>query len=384
MAMEKLPKYRRHRASGQAAVVLGGVWHYLGAHGTPESRERYDRLVSQWLAGGRKRRVGPCDGLTVRAVLNAYLSHAEGLVSASQLDRIRRAARPAVELYGPTPAAGFRGRALKEVRSAYVSAGHNRRHCNQLTNCLKRAWRWALSEELVPADGAQSVLAVAALAPGESAAPEPGAVRPVPVAAVEATLPFLPPTVADMVRVQLYSATRPGEVCRLRGDELDRSMGGLWVWRPALHKTARLGHPRQVFLGPKAIGIVAERLDAAKGGYLFSPARDREARFAAMRAARKTPVQPSQQNRKKARPRKAPGERYLRTSYCHAVARGCKKAGVAPWHPLMLRHTAATLLVEAYGWEVARVYLGHRHVNTTRIYAAEDLAKVERAAREFG
>src|SRR4029077_5725084 len=47
---------------------------------------------------------------------------------------------------------------------------------------------------------------------------------------------------------------------------------------------------------------------------------------AALRASRKTRVQPSQQNRRKKKPRRAPRERYDVTSYAHAIDRGCDRA----------------------------------------------------------
>ena len=42
------PKYRKHKASGQALVTLNGRDFYLGPHGSPESRADYDRLVAEW------------------------------------------------------------------------------------------------------------------------------------------------------------------------------------------------------------------------------------------------------------------------------------------------------------------------------------------------
>ena len=50
---QSLPKYRKHRASGQAVVNLAGRDHYLGPHGTQTSRREYDRLVGEWMAQGR-------------------------------------------------------------------------------------------------------------------------------------------------------------------------------------------------------------------------------------------------------------------------------------------------------------------------------------------
>ena len=48
-----LPKYRKHRASGQAIVTLSGVDHYLGPHGTKISKRQYDRLMAEWLENDR-------------------------------------------------------------------------------------------------------------------------------------------------------------------------------------------------------------------------------------------------------------------------------------------------------------------------------------------
>ncbi len=93
------------------------------------------------------------------------------------------------------------------------------------------------------------------------------------------------------------------------------------------------------------------------------------------RAARKTPVPPSQKDRSRKAPGRPPEERYVPRTYLHAVRYGCKKAGVAPWHPPQLRHSAATRLRKEYGIEVARVVLGHASALTTEIYAEADRQK---------
>src|SRR5262245_57765450 len=48
------PKYRKHKASGQAVVTLSGQDFYLGPHGTAVSRQEYDRVVCEWLARSRR------------------------------------------------------------------------------------------------------------------------------------------------------------------------------------------------------------------------------------------------------------------------------------------------------------------------------------------
>ena len=50
---DRIPKYSKHKASGQAVVTLDGKDFYLGTHGSKVSRTEYDQLVSEWQANGR-------------------------------------------------------------------------------------------------------------------------------------------------------------------------------------------------------------------------------------------------------------------------------------------------------------------------------------------
>jgi len=76
-----LPSYRLHKSSGQAVVTLDGHDYYLGLHGTPTSRARYDRLIAEWLAGNRSLpptvASSDANGLTVSEVLAGFWRHAE-------------------------------------------------------------------------------------------------------------------------------------------------------------------------------------------------------------------------------------------------------------------------------------------------------------------
>src|SRR5687768_15282969 len=74
-----LPKYRLHRASGQAVVTLQGRDHYLGPYGSEGSYRARDSLVSQWLAQGRSipEPVAPPVILTVNDLVARYWSFAK-------------------------------------------------------------------------------------------------------------------------------------------------------------------------------------------------------------------------------------------------------------------------------------------------------------------
>ena len=65
---DRLPKYRKHRASGQAVVTLNGVDHYLGPYGSKASHVEYDRLIGEWIARGRMPATGVNDTTIVELI----------------------------------------------------------------------------------------------------------------------------------------------------------------------------------------------------------------------------------------------------------------------------------------------------------------------------
>src|SRR5262245_30713784 len=71
------PSYRLHRPSGQAVVTLSGKDHYLGKHGSKESRAAYDRLVGRWQANGRQLIAQGGADLTIAELVLAFWRHAE-------------------------------------------------------------------------------------------------------------------------------------------------------------------------------------------------------------------------------------------------------------------------------------------------------------------
>jgi hypothetical protein len=63
-----------HRPTGQARVRIDGHDSYLGPHGSRESRDRYDELVSEWLASNDDR---TRFALTIDELSLLFLEHAK-------------------------------------------------------------------------------------------------------------------------------------------------------------------------------------------------------------------------------------------------------------------------------------------------------------------
>ena len=155
---KRLPKYRHHKPSGQAVVTLDGHDYYLGKWQTPESKAEYDRLIAEWLAGGRQmpRRQGEVSaGLSLNEVILAYWKHTEAYyrhpdgTPTSEADNIRLALRPLKRLYGHT-AADFDSLGLEAVRAEMIRAGHCRNRVNKDVSRVRRLFRWAAARILVP------------------------------------------------------------------------------------------------------------------------------------------------------------------------------------------------------------------------------------------
>jgi integrase len=425
-----VPTYRLHKQSGQAIVTLpdglGGRRDVLlGKHGTPESRLEYSRIIANWDANGRR---SPPDhlkanDLLVNEVMILYMTHVEGYyrhpdgTQTSEVENIKKAFRQLRTLYGHTIAGEFDSRALEAVRGQMIRFGLCRNRINKDVARIKRMFKWAGAKKLISSSVWSDLQTLEGLRAGRTAAKETLPVLPVARSVVEATLSHLSPVVADMVSLQLETGMRPGEVVIMRAIDINLT-GPIWLYYPCKHKNQHRGLERVVPIGPKAQEIVRRRLKTDMEAYLFSP-RDSIAMFRArQRRDRKTPVQPSQRDRKKRKPSRQPGSRYTVSSYDTAIAEACKRAFPPPahlgprdgetkkawmarvsdaekealrawwkahcWHPHRLRHLRALELKREVGLDAARAVLGHKCPAITEHYATLDIAKASEVMLKLG
>ena len=267
---QSVPKYSLHRASGQAVVTIQGKDHYLGPHGTKASKLEYDRLVGEWLAAGRPALPSPeSRQITVAEVVLAFLKHARQYYlkngePTGTADNYLPAAALLKERYGRTLAVEFGPLALKALIAKMVQAGQSRRYVNDNAQRIKRIFRWAASEELVPPTVPQALPTVEGLRKGHSQARETEPITPIDDAIVDATVPHLSPIVADMIRLQRLTGARPGEICQLRSCDVDRA-GDVWRYIPREHKTEHHGHQRVICIGPRAQTVLLPYIVIAEG-----------------------------------------------------------------------------------------------------------------------
>jgi integrase len=151
---------------------------------------------------------------------------------------IRLAIRPLRQIYGHTPARDFGPLGFKAVRKAMIDAGLCRSEINRRVGRIVLAFKWAVSEEIVPPSVHQALQAVNGLRRGRADVRESEPVKPVPDALVDTLRPHVSRQVWAMVELQCLAGMRPGEVVTMRTIDVD-TLGRVWVYIPETHKYAQ-------------------------------------------------------------------------------------------------------------------------------------------------
>lgn len=365
-----LPLLRFHAKTKQFYVWISHLKKRLYLGSDPDrARMKY----AEFLAGREEKRKPCVQSTTVSQATKLYLDYAKiRYPDPREYNRVKISLAKVNELFGTQPVSHFKAKALRDVRTRLLSSGkvaRSRNYVNKLVRVIQGVWRWLGSEEMVPAECVMSIRGLTPLRNGEGGK-ERLPVEPPPPADVEATIAKCPALVARMLRFQLLTGVRPGEVCQLRWEEISiepdkpvrlpgssyRKVSAIrcgetvvWICAPSKHKTLKRGKTRAIAIGPKAQAIAGEPQES---GIVFLT-RQKTA--------------------------------YRVDSYCHAITRACAAASVDSWHPNQLRHARATDLAEQFDASTAAAVLGHAANSTaTNIYVEQATRKAANAAAQTG
>lgn len=377
----RVPSLRLHKASGQMIVVLSGKAVYCGKPDDPAVEQRYHQAVAEWLAAGKFLAADPTT-IAIKELVARFWHYAEDYYRTEtdfrnkELEQFRLAFRPLKELYAETPATQFGPRALKAVQRRMVEMGWCRPYINKQINRIRHAFKWAVSDELIPGSVLHGLQSVPGLKRGRTDAREPKAVKPAPMNMVVAIKPFVSRQVWTMVQLQLLTAARPGEICRMQPCDIDRGVNRddghdddyfcfigdhaksgddskvlkatftraaedgkrIWVYQLEHHKTAHHGFNKKIWIGPRAQQVLAPFLLRDPEAHCFSPTESMAEWRQRGSENRKTPAGQgnSPGTNRKDKPRWTPGQRYTTSTYRLAIARACDQAFPPP-EPLAQR-----------------------------------------------
>jgi integrase len=375
---------------------------------TADNLQLAREIVWSWLKQAQAS--GPV--MTVADLVAAYLAHAavyyrrKDGTPTGERDNIDHATRLLVALHGRLAADALDSGHLKQLQTAMIEADLSRSTINKRINIIKRMYRWAVPEKLVPASSGAAVCATLSLRLGRTAAREPRQIQPADAASVDATIACLPLRLWRMVMVHRLAGLRSTELCIMRPCDIDRT-ADVWIYTPAWSKEEHIGQPRIIPLGPAVQELLRPLLSRPADAYCFTPAEAMTERYQAMRLARQSAVQPSQRNRRRKSVQESYGPRYDRRSYYQAVRRGWLAARATIralersaegcgdkinsgaswlvwWTPHSLRRAFLNRVRGIFGPDSARASGGHSSLDATEIYLERDLEAAKAVARQIG
>ena len=246
---------------------------YLGLYGSPESHEAYARFVAE-------RRLRPDlvvprgeSNVAVKELAATFLDHAKATFAKPNYIHFRTVILEFLtKFYGNTPVDEFKPSSLKTIRSELIQAigkDGKPRYCrgtiNDHVRRITRIFHWGVGEELVKADTWAVLQAVKPLPEGHEGTFESPAREDVSDDVILRTLPFLPPVLQAMVKVQRLTGCRPGEIFNMRVGEIDRNADSdLWLYPPE-------NFPRRLTVAETSFYGIRRRLRI--GRIIVSPSR---------------------------------------------------------------------------------------------------------------
>jgi integrase len=369
----RIPKLCHHKSTGRGYVTdprTKKEEYFRAPHGTVECAAEYQAWVARFAAGqGLVLSLSPPahEGVTVASLVGDYLAFAAGYYRkhgrrTSEVLTLRQALAPLGDLFATRPVAAIGPADLKAVRQAMLGKGWAREHANEQVGRVRRCFRWGVEMELVPGTVLLALDAVAPLKKGRTQAREAEPVEPVPRDRVWATLPHLTPLIRSLVLLHWHSGCRAEDAVLMRPCDLGPvEADGLRLYTPWTHKTEHLDRSsHEVWLNGPAQEAMAPLLAAtAPDAWLFpSRGRGRNHRYRGHVTV---------------------------SGYRQALETACAKAGVVPhFFPLQIRHSFLTAARERFSLDAAQAAGGHKHADTTAIYAAVSRDLARKVAREMG
>lgn len=268
----------------------------------------------------------------------------------AELSGIRTASAAAVAVLGRRARAEADPTRWELVQQKLAADGKTRQTVAKYMKHVLKMHKWAAYQGWISESIAQRMAYLPGLPDDVCREAEP--IRPVSDESVSAVADAAKGRIRWMIRIQRLIGCRPGELCRMRWDDIQKRNGN-WHWRPRKHKTKRRRKNKLYVIGPRARQLLEEweahrRTDSP---YVFTVKSGR-------------PVS--------------------RNHYRDAILAICDRIGIERWNPNQIRHTRATEVSEKYGAMAEAASLQHTAKVAQLVYVERDLKLAERVANEIG
>ncbi|MCL2709942.1 MAG: tyrosine-type recombinase/integrase [Planctomycetaceae bacterium] len=372
-----------YRDKNTAVSKHKGQRIYHGVWGSPEADKSYKRFIANLALEENHvlpKRMDKETDVLVSELAAGFLEVYESRMHKSDYRHYKQAVRHLADAYGEFAVNEFSPKKLKTVRARMVKSGLCRDIVNRYTGFIKRIFAWGVEEELVNATVSHALLVVKSLREGEEGAFDYPEREAVSFHVVEKTLPFPLPVYQAFFRILKMTGARPSEICKMRVGDIDKTETDHWTFSPVNHKTARHNKRRVIVFGAQEQAVLLPYLEGKDSDRaVFSPkdaVRERKERD---RAARVTPLSPSQIARDKHRQKYPKAENHehfdtetlgkaLKSVIIEANRHLPDEEKIPHWTLYQLRHAAITELVILFGEEKAAMMTGTSVAMVRRIY----------------
>jgi len=376
---------------GTAFVRINGKRIYLGKFDSLEARRNYARHIAEWASPHTAQET--IGSSTVDTLTIAFLDYAQKSGN-SHYHAFRSATGVLLQFYSGIAVDSFTPKCLAAVQHQFTQQiaktgkRYSRQYCNTLTQYIRQMFRWGVAQELVSPITADALKYVPALRRGHTEAPESQPRESVSQATVDATLPYLLPTVAAMVQVQRWAVMRPNEVCRMRVGDIDTNRkDGIWLYSPPDHKGTWRGHSKIIPLGKPEQTLMTPYLEGKLPEQaVFSPRtamQEKHTKDAQRRVSKMSLSHIRRAEYRAMNPCRSVREHYRSETYAQSIKRAVVVANrsrlphqrIPHWTPYQLRHSGVTELTYEHGGslDVARAVAGQRSIGITQMYNHADL-----------
>lgn len=369
MKPRKIPQYSVHNVRDLGYINWKGKRHYFpGKAHSVESVNAYNEFLRKFVFGPVNIPTGKAISITdlVLAYQDFAESHYDDKGHQSHYNAMMTVAMKLESIYHATKAAQFGPKMLKEFRKELIDSGNSRNYVNDQISRVKKIFKWAASEELIPIETFQALATVDGLRRGREGAVESPKRKPVPWEDVETIVKELHEPVRTMVLFHWHTGVRSQSVVQAHSEQFEIDQDGMLIWHPR-HKTEHLDKTVRIPLGPKARDLISGRLEI--GGSLFKTRLD-------------TTYSPWSYRREIIR---AQENLFDRQTEKHKEApKKHPKPIRVKWTPHQLRHAKATYIRNKYGIEAAQAILGHDSLQATQIYSEARFQLAKQIAMKEG
>lgn len=355
MAKKHIPKYGHHKASDQAIVFINKKAHYLGKHNSKESIEKYNRLVSRYLAGV----MHPDKEFVIAYLCESFIKHAFPDYSKREQSKFKSCIKQLCKNYINCNVDEFKPIDLEIVRNQMIDEGWTRQYINEMVRRIKVIFKHGVRHEIANVNTWKALDSITHIKAGKTSAREYRDIQPADMNLVNQVMNIATQSIKSMIRVQLLTGMRPIEICDMKWLELS-SVRDVMIYKPESHKTMHHGLSRTIYICNDAEQIIESQ--PRTSDHVFVPERTRQDRFG------------------------NPINYYQRKNYSNQIKKLCKQINGEDgerFTPNQLRHNFATNIRSQFDAETAQVLLGHSNLSTTEIYAEKDMAKALNAVLNF-